>query len=56
MNMETTHNKVRSVAITGAGSGLGREVATGFADKGYRVDQVIAWSAALAPLRRATTA
>ncbi len=37
MNTETTHNSVPSVAITGAGSGLGREIAIGFADKGYRV-------------------
>lgn len=27
----------RSVAITGAGSGLGREIALGFAAKGYSV-------------------
>lgn len=37
MNTETTHDVVRSVAIAGAGSGLGREIAIGFADKGYRV-------------------
>ena len=36
MTTETTHVP-RSVAITGAGSGLGREIAIGFADKGYRV-------------------
>jgi NADP-dependent 3-hydroxy acid dehydrogenase YdfG len=36
MTTEATH-VVRSVAITGAGSGLGREIAIGFADKGYRV-------------------
>jgi len=28
---------LRSVAITGAGSGLGREIALGFANKGYKV-------------------
>ena len=32
-----TAQLARSVAITGAGSGLGREIAIGFADKGYRV-------------------
>jgi NAD(P)-dependent dehydrogenase (short-subunit alcohol dehydrogenase family) len=37
MNTETTHNTVPSVAITSAGSGLGREIAIGFADKGDRV-------------------
>jgi NADP-dependent 3-hydroxy acid dehydrogenase YdfG len=37
MNDAGTGNAVRSVAVTGAGSGLGREVAIGFADKGYRV-------------------
>jgi NAD(P)-dependent dehydrogenase (short-subunit alcohol dehydrogenase family) len=37
MNTESTRSAVRSVAITGAGSGLGREIAIGFADKGYRV-------------------
>jgi NAD(P)-dependent dehydrogenase (short-subunit alcohol dehydrogenase family) len=36
MTTETIHVP-RSVAITGAGSGLGREIAIGFADKGYRV-------------------
>jgi NAD(P)-dependent dehydrogenase (short-subunit alcohol dehydrogenase family) len=36
MTTDTTHVP-RSVAITGAGSGLGREIAIGFADKGYRV-------------------
>jgi NAD(P)-dependent dehydrogenase (short-subunit alcohol dehydrogenase family) len=36
MTTETTHVP-RSVAITGAGSGLGKEIAIGFADKGYRV-------------------
>src|SRR5205807_5717963 len=36
MTTETIHVP-RSVAITGAGSGLGRAIAIGFADKGYRV-------------------
>jgi NAD(P)-dependent dehydrogenase (short-subunit alcohol dehydrogenase family) len=36
MTTETT-DVPRSVAITGAGSGLGREIAIGFADKGYHV-------------------
>jgi NAD(P)-dependent dehydrogenase (short-subunit alcohol dehydrogenase family) len=36
MTTETPH-VAPSVAITGAGSGLGREIAIGFADKGYRV-------------------
>src|ERR1700759_2625359 len=36
MTTDSTHG-ARSVAITGAGSGLGREVAIAFADKGYRV-------------------
>jgi NAD(P)-dependent dehydrogenase (short-subunit alcohol dehydrogenase family) len=36
MTTETNHVP-RSVAITGAGSGLGREIAVGLADKGYRV-------------------
>ena len=36
MTTETIHVP-RSVAITGAGSGLGREIALGFADKVYRV-------------------
>jgi NAD(P)-dependent dehydrogenase (short-subunit alcohol dehydrogenase family) len=36
MTTETTH-VVHSVAITGAGSGLGRGIAIAFADKGYRV-------------------
>ena len=33
MTTEAAH-VVHSVAITGAGSGLGREIAIGFADKG----------------------
>jgi NAD(P)-dependent dehydrogenase (short-subunit alcohol dehydrogenase family) len=37
MSTEVTDSAVRSAAITGAGSGLGREIAIGFADKGYRV-------------------
>jgi NAD(P)-dependent dehydrogenase (short-subunit alcohol dehydrogenase family) len=37
MTTEATHDVDRSAAITGAGSGLGREIAIGFADKGYRV-------------------
>ena len=36
MTTDTTHADP-SVAITGAGSGLGREIAIRFADKGYRV-------------------
>ena len=36
MTPETT-GAARSVAITGAGNGLGREIAIDFADKGYRV-------------------
>jgi NADP-dependent 3-hydroxy acid dehydrogenase YdfG len=36
MTTETT-DVARSAAITGAGSGLGRQIALGFADKGYRV-------------------
>ncbi len=36
MTTGSTH-VARSVAITGAGSGLGREIAFGFATKGYRV-------------------
>jgi NAD(P)-dependent dehydrogenase (short-subunit alcohol dehydrogenase family) len=36
MTTDTTHPDP-SVAITGAGSGLGRETAIRFADKGYRV-------------------
>jgi NAD(P)-dependent dehydrogenase (short-subunit alcohol dehydrogenase family) len=36
MTPEATH-AARSVAITGAGSGLGREIAIGFASTGYRV-------------------
>jgi NAD(P)-dependent dehydrogenase (short-subunit alcohol dehydrogenase family) len=36
MTTDATH-VARSVAITGAGSGLGRGIAIGFADKGYRV-------------------
>lgn len=33
----TDVTKQRSVAITGAGSGLGRDIALGLAAKGYRV-------------------
>jgi NAD(P)-dependent dehydrogenase (short-subunit alcohol dehydrogenase family) len=36
MSIDTTANRP-SAAITGAGSGLGREIAIGLADKGYRV-------------------
>jgi NAD(P)-dependent dehydrogenase (short-subunit alcohol dehydrogenase family) len=36
MTSEATH-VLPSVSITGAGNGLGREIAIGFADKGYRV-------------------
>jgi NADP-dependent 3-hydroxy acid dehydrogenase YdfG len=36
MTTEATH-LVPSVAITGAGTGVWREIAIGFADKAYRV-------------------
>jgi len=32
-----THATTRSAAVTGAGSGLGRDIALGLAAKGYRV-------------------
>jgi len=35
--MNTIEQKKRSAAVTGAGSGLGRDIALGLAAKGYRV-------------------
>ena len=35
--MSTSGQRERSAAITGAGSGLGRDIALGLAAKGYRV-------------------
>jgi short-subunit dehydrogenase len=42
MTTETTH-VARSAAITGAGSGLGREIATGFANNGYLPMRLAGW-------------
>jgi NAD(P)-dependent dehydrogenase (short-subunit alcohol dehydrogenase family) len=44
----------RSVAITGAGSGLGREIAIGFADKNYSVFGTARAAEEIEDVRRAT--
>jgi NAD(P)-dependent dehydrogenase (short-subunit alcohol dehydrogenase family) len=53
MTTEATH-VVRSVAITGAGSRLGREIAIGFAGKVYRVFGTAGMAAEIEEVRQAT--
>lgn len=54
MAMANASEKRRTVAITGAGGGLGRETALAFAAKGYRVFGTAAKPAEIADLKQAS--
>jgi len=52
--MSTKGQRKRSAAITGAGSGLGRDIALGLAAKGYRVFGTAISSEEIADLKKAS--
>jgi len=54
MSMSTKGQRKRSAAITGAGSGLGRDIALGLAAKGYRVFGTAMSSEEIADLKKAS--
>src|SRR5712692_2257630 len=54
MSMSTKGQRKRSAAITGAGSGLGRDIALGLAAKGYRVFGTAMSSEEIADLKRSS--
>jgi NAD(P)-dependent dehydrogenase (short-subunit alcohol dehydrogenase family) len=54
MSMTTKDQRKRSAVITGAGSGLGRDIALGLAAKGYRVFGTAMSSEEIADLRKAS--
>lgn len=53
-NMNTSRQEMRSAAITGAGAGLGRDIALGLAVRGYRVFGTAMSSEEIADLRNAS--
>src|ERR1700724_1727702 len=53
-DMSTSEQKKRSAAVTGAGSGLGRDIALGLAVKGYRVFGTAMSSEEIADLKKAS--
>jgi NAD(P)-dependent dehydrogenase (short-subunit alcohol dehydrogenase family) len=52
--MNTNEQKNRSAAVTGAGSGLGRDIALGLAAKGYRVFGTAMSAEEIADLKKAS--
>ena len=52
--MTTEGHRNRSAAVTGAGSGLGRDIALGLAAKGYRVFGTAMSSEEIADLEKAS--
>jgi NADP-dependent 3-hydroxy acid dehydrogenase YdfG len=54
MNMNTSEQRKRSAAITGAGSRLGRDIALGLAAKGYSVFGTAMSSEEIADLKKAS--
>src|SRR5712671_2805319 len=54
MSMSTKGQRKRSAAITGAGSGLGRDIALGLAAKGYSIFGTAMSSEEIADLKKAS--